>query len=123
MRRKHFYNVNNDYIIKLMESSNIITDDRTNQPIELTGLVEFENPQKPLAACINNEFYSLNEVYLLRESGKFVLHLSQLPIGGYLDEAYPDRKSIQDYNSKYISPSGIIRCIHRPNGTKIWRED
>ena len=102
--------------IIMMEKNPIVINNHTNQPEEITGLVEFVDPEKGLACCFDARYYSLNACVI--EDG--VLHCSQMSIGGVLWGAYPDEEQLQKYNDGCIFESGKIKCIHRPDGTKVY---
>ena len=102
-------------VIRAMEEHNVLIDNHTNDFETLIGLVEFVNEYKPLAGCFNARHFCLNEVYL-NEIG--ILHLSQMSIGGVLYGI--ESKDIDKYNKTVCQEGGKIKCIHLPDGTKVY---
>lgn len=102
--------------IKMMEENPVVINDHTNAIEQLTGLVEFVSPDKHLACCFDSRYYSLNACTL--EDDK--LHCSMVSIGGVLFGAYPDEKQLKTYNDYCLFESRKIKCIHRPDGTKVY---
>lgn len=106
-------------MIKMMEMNPVVIDDHTGKEEKLTGLVEFNNPNKGLACCFDARYYSLN-LCTLEEDRK--LHCSQLSIGGVLWGGYPDVEQINEYNDSCPQDGGKIKCIHKPDGTKVYAD-
>lgn len=104
----------NDKLIAMMESSPVVINDHSGREIKLTGLVEFTDPKMGLACCCDYWLYCLNRCYG-RNNGE--LHLSTTSIAGNMYGAYPDSKQIKKYNNEHLSK---IKCIHRPDGTKVY---
>ena len=109
---------NKEKKIAAMQLNPVVINNHTNKPEIITGLVEFVDPEKNLACCFNARYYSLNACVI--QDG--VLHCSQMSIGGVLWGAYPDAKQLKKYNDGCIFESGKIKCIHRPDGTKVYPE-
>lgn len=107
-------------IIKMFQENQTVIDNHNDESITLTGLVEFKNPTRPLAGCMDARYYSLNEIYI--ESADKKLHLSQCSVGGVLWGAYPDEKQLKKYNDDTIQDGGKIVCIHLADGTKVYPE-
>ena len=107
----------NKLAISLMETSPLIINDHTNELEEITGLVEFNNPNKDLACCFKAQYYSLNACEI-NINGQ--LHCSEISIGGILWGAYPDSEQLKKYNDNCVLNSFKIKCIHRPDGTKVY---
>lgn len=104
----------NEMIIKMMEENPVVIDDHTNMQEKLTGLVEFRNPDKGLACCVDALYYSLNACLVKDEK----LHCSEASIGGVLWGEDPEQ--LKEYNNSCIFEGGKIKCIHRPDGSKIY---
>lgn len=104
-------------IIKAMEEKPVVINGHTNKEEAITGLVEFVNPDKDLACCVDARYYSLNACYLNKD-GK--LYCSTYSIGGVLWGGYVDSEALRDYNAACLFESGKIKCVHRPDGTKIY---
>lgn len=105
-------------IIKRMEQNPVVIDDHNNQPAEITGLVEFVNDEKDLACCFDSRYYSLNPCKLRTDTGE--LHCSMYSIGGVLMGPYPNEEDLKRYNDSCVLNSFKIKCIHRPDGTKVY---
>jgi hypothetical protein len=116
MRKMETIENNKQKKIKAMEANPVVIDNHTDKPEIITGLVEFVDPEKGLACCFNARYYSLNACVI--QDG--VLHCSMASIGGVLWGAYPDEEQLQKYNDGCIFESGKIKCIHRPDGTKVY---
>ena len=104
-------------LIKVMQKNPVVINDHTNEPEDITGLIEFNNPDKGLACCFDSRYYSLNECYLKNNNE---LHCSTWSIGGVLFGAEPDEMQLRNYNSNCVFDGGKIKCIHRPDGTKVY---
>ena len=100
----------------MMEENPVVINDHTNEVEQLTGLVEFVDIKKHLACCFYARCYSLNACTLNDDK----LHCSTSSIGGVLWGAYPDAEQIKAYNDSCLFESGKIKCIHRPDGTKVY---
>ena len=106
-----------EIIIKMMEENPVVIDNHTGKERPITGLVEFVNPDKLLACCFDVKYYSLNPC-ILDEDNK--LHCVEYSIGGDLWSSYPTEEQLRDYNSICEFDSQKIKCIHRPDGTKVY---
>ena len=104
-------------MIEIMQRQTCPTfiDDHTGNIEALKGLIEFINPDKALACCLNAKYYSLNEC-LLDSRGN--LHCGTWSIGGVLN-GYPTPQKLKEYNESCMFSGGRIKCIHLPNGNKI----
>ena len=107
---------NIDTIIKMMEANPVVINNHTDKEDKITGLVEFVNSEKGLACCFDARYYSLNRCYI--NNGK--LHCSTWSIGGVLCGAYPDEEALKKYNESCIFDGGKIKCVHLPDGTKVY---
>lgn len=116
MERIERFQIAKESKITAMENNPTVINNHTNAVEHITGLVEFVDPEKNLACCFNAKYYSLNACTI--EDG--VLHCSEISIGGVLWGAYPDAEQLKTYNEGCIFESGKIKCIHRPDGTKIY---
>ena len=103
-------------LISRMQENPEVINNHTNKPESITGLVGFSSPNKGLACCFDARYYSLNECYIHNNE----LHCSTMSIGGVLFGPYPDEEDIQKYNESCIFESARIKCIHRPDGTKVY---
>ena len=103
-------------IIKMMEQNPVVVDDHCPRELQLTGLVEFNNPWKGLGCCLDYHHFCLNECYISEEDGK--LHLSMASNGGVLYGI--TQKAIDKFNAITIQDGGKIKCIHLPDGTKVF---
>lgn len=104
-------------IIKMMEENPVVIDNHTGNEEAITGLVEFVNDSKLLACCFDAKYYSLNAC-MVDDDDK--LHCSMFSIGGVLWGAYPDDKQLKEYNAACLFESSKIKCIHRPDGSKVY---
>ena len=102
--------------IKIMEENPVVINDHTNKEETITGLVEFINPDKDLACCMDAMYYSLNACYI-NKNGK--LCCSTYSIGGVLG-GYVDSEALKNYNKSCLLESAKIKCVHCPDGTKIY---
>ena len=100
---------------KFMQQGQKVIDNHTGREITITGLVEFTNPNKGLACCLDARYYSLNKCYL-HTDGK--LHCSTYSIGGVLCGT-PTSKSLKEYNENQLFDGGKIKCVYLPNGRII----
>ena len=107
----------NNQIIKMMQENPVVIDNRTNKEEQLTGLVEFKNPEFSLACCFNSTYYPLNSCYIGRD-GK--LHCSQGSIGGILCGANPNSEQLKNYNNNCYFDYQKIKCIYKPDGTMVF---
>ena len=108
---------NKETLIKMMEENPVVIDGHTKKSETITGLVEFVNPDKQLACCWDARYYSLNACTLNKENK---LYCSTCSIGGVLFGAYPDAEALKTYNEGCLFEGGKIKCIHRPDGTKVY---
>jgi hypothetical protein len=104
-------------IVKTMETNPVVIDNHTNKEEAITGLVEFNNSDNGLACCFDARYYSLNRCYIDNDEK---LHCSTWSIGGVLWGPYPDAEALKEYNESCIYDSAKIKCIHRPDGTKVY---
>lgn len=109
---------NCEELVRKMQENPVVINNHTNEETALTGLVEFVNPDKGLACCCDAVYYSLNLCYIDDKDGK--LHCSQMSIGGVLKGAQPDSRQLKEYNESVISDGGKIKCIHLPDGNKVY---
>lgn len=107
----------NTQIIKMMQENPVVIDNHTDKEEQITGLVEFKNPEMNLACCFDSMYYSLNSCYIGRD-GK--LHCSQSSIGGVLWGANPNSEQLKNYNNSCFFEYQKIQCIHKPDGTMIF---
>ena len=107
---------NYEELITMMQENPVVVDDHTDEEMKLTGLVEFDVPNKGLACCFDARYYSLNLCYIGDDDSK--LHCSQLSIAGVLWGAEPDSEQLKRYNDDVVF-GAKIKCIHRPDGTKV----
>lgn len=110
-------NNSKEMIIKMIEENPIVIDNHNGKEETITGLVEFANPNKLLACCFDTSYYSLNAC-MISDDNK--LHCSMFSVGGVLWGAYPDAKQLKEYNAACLLESAKIKCIHRPDGTKVY---
>jgi hypothetical protein len=113
---------NNIKKIEAMKLNPVVVNNHTGEEEEITGLVEFVNPEKGLACCFNARYYSLNACVI--QDSK--LHCSTMAIGGVLWGAYPDSEQLTKYNNDQLFDGGKIKCIYRPDGSIVYplvRED
>ena len=104
-------------LIKMMEQNPVVINNHTYKEEVITGLVEFVNPDKNLACCFDARYYSLNACLIDDEER---LHCSTSSIGGVLRGPYPDAEQLKNYNDSCILNSFKIKCIHRPDGIKVY---
>lgn len=107
----------NEVKIKMMEDSAIVINNRDSRRRFITGLVEFNNPNKGLACCFDSEWYPLYACIIGRDNK---LHCSMFTIGEFLSGPYPDEYQLKMYNDNCIVDNCKIKCIHRPDGTKVY---
>ena len=103
--------------IIMMEENPVVINNHTGVEETITGLVEFNNSNKDLACCFNSRYYSLNACILDDDD---MLHCSTFSIGGVLWGAYPNAQQLKEYNKNCLFDSWKIKCIHRPDGTKVY---
>lgn len=109
-------NTDKEMIIKAMEQNPVLINNHTYDEEEFIGLVEFNNEYKSLGGCFNARYFCINEVYISDRDGK--LHLSEMSIGGTLFGI--EQKDIDKYNESTIQEGGKIKCIHLPDGSKVY---
>ena len=106
--------------IKAMLANPVVINNHTGREENITGLVEFVNPEKGIACCFDARYYSLNAC-LLKEDG---LHCSTVSIAGVLQGAYPDADQLAKYNDEHqLFPGDRIKCIYRPDGSVVFPND
>lgn len=105
----------NSNLIKMMEDNPSIIDNHTGREEKLAGLVEFNNPENGLGCCFNAAYFSVNAC-IMSSDGK--LHCSQCSIGGVLWGITSE--DIDEYNDTCLYEGGKIKCIHLPNGDKVY---
>lgn len=107
----------NAELIKVMEELPVVINDRNKELEEISGLVEFANPEKGLACCFNTKYYSLNAC---KQDKLSRLHCTTISIGGVLWGAYPDSEQLKRYNDDCLFEGGKIKCVHMADGTKVY---
>ena len=117
--REELLQLNHEKKIKAMMLNPVVINDHTDEEEQITGLVEFNNPEKGLACCFDARYYSLNACTI--EDGR--LHCSQMSIGCVLWGAYPDGDQLKKYNDSQLFESGKIKCIYRPDGSVVFPND
>ena len=109
-------NTSKEMIIKAMEQNPVLINNHTDEEEGFIGLVEFNNEYKGLGGCFNARYFCINEVYINEKDEK--LHLSEMSIGGNLFGITSE--DIDRYNESVIQEGGKIKCIHLPNGSKVY---
>ena len=98
-----------------MEANPVMIDNHTGKEVALAGLVEFNNPYIGLGCCFDTTYFSVNACIKEKDG---MLHCSKCSIGGVLwGISYKD---IDEYNDTCLSEGGRIKCIHLPNGEKVY---
>ena len=117
-RQRIMFNIKkrNAELIRMMEEHPVMIDDHTGLEEPLIGLVEFNNIYKDLGCCFDARYFSVNACEKDPDDGK--LHCLQTSVGGVLWGI--DTYSIDKYNENTIQDGGKIKCIHLPNGTKVY---
>ena len=101
-------------IIKAMEQNPMFIDNHDNKEKDLIGLAEFVSESRELACCIEARYFSLNQCYMDDDR----LHCSMMSIGGVLWGIGVHH--VDEYNESVVFEGMKIRCIHLPDGTKVY---
>lgn len=111
----------NAEIVLMMENNPTVINNHNGMEEKITGLVEFVDPYMGLACCFDSRYYSLNACYKDKNNK---LHCSTSSIAGVLEGARPTPKQLAEYNTNMdifeFNKTRKIKCIHLPDGTKVY---
>lgn len=83
---------------------------------EIAGLAEFIDSRKKPACCFDTGYYELR---LCSMTATGTLNCSSIVEGNILN-GLPDPEQLRKYNEMCKIESYKIKCIHKPDGTKIY---